>query len=130
MIKLALVICLFLFSTLVASAQTKNHRWLDGAWEGTGYQIDENSTWTMSLRITGNKFLISYPSLNCSGVWRLETFNNDVAKFKERITSGLTECADKGNVTIQRLNHRQIAFRYSYNGTSEISASAILNRKK
>jgi hypothetical protein len=110
-------------------AQTKSG-WLSGTWEGTGFQIDSNTTWTMSLRVQGNRFLIEYPSLNCSGVWRLVDIDSRSARFKESITVNVSECANNGTVTIERLNRRQIAFRYAYSDTRQISASAILNRKK
>jgi hypothetical protein len=119
-----------LFMTVVASAQSSRGTWLHGTWEGTGYQIDSNSTWTMSLRARGKKFLIEYPSLNRRGVWSLISIGSWKARFREKITFGIEECADKGNVVIQRLNRQQIAFRYSYPGTKAVSASAILNRKR
>jgi len=83
----------------------------------------------MNLRVQGNKFVIEYPSLKCHGVWRLLDMDSRSARFRERITYGVSGCANNGNVTIERLNHKQITFRYAYSDTREISASAILNRK-
>lgn len=103
--------------------------WLKGTWEGTGYQIDTDETWTMRLKAEGRRFLIEYPSLNCGGQWRLVSIDSRRARFRERITFGLEDCVDGGTVVIERLNARQIAFRYSYRGSGEVSASAILNRK-
>jgi hypothetical protein len=111
-------------------SQTSAQTWLKGTWEGTGYQIDANETWTMVLRVRGNKFVIEYPSLKCAGVWRLLDFNSRGARFRETITTGTTECANNGRVTIERLNRNQIAFRYAYSDTREVSASAILQRKQ
>jgi hypothetical protein len=56
-------------------------------------------------------------------------FDSRSARFKEKITVGVSDCANSGKVTIERLNRNQIAFSYAYSGTREISASAILNRK-
>jgi len=114
----------------VAPVHVSGQKWLSGTWEGTGYQIDADEKWTMLLRVRGNKFVIEYPSLKCSGVWRLLDFDSRGARFKEKITVGVSDCANNGNVTIERLNRKQIAFRYAYSDTREVSASAILNRKK
>ena len=121
---------LVLLATLTSIGQAQTSRgWLHGSWEGTGYQIDANETWTMNLSVQGNKFVIEYPSLKCHGVWRLLDMESRNARFRERITFGVSGCANNGNVTIERLNRRQIAFRYTYADTREISASAILNKK-
>jgi hypothetical protein len=114
----------------VAYPQARSASWLRGTWEGTGYQIDTDSTWTMRLRVRGGKYLIEYPSLNCAGRWRRLSVNSRMATFREQIAVGRGECVDGGRVVIQRLNGRQIAYRFSQRGTDEVSASAILNRKK
>ena len=111
-------------------AQGTRGAWLRGTWEGTGYQIDTGTTWTMRLTVRGGKYLIEYPSLNCAGSWRRLSLDSMIATFRERITVGRGECVDQGRVVIERLNGRQVAYRFSQRGTSEVSASAILNRKK
>ncbi|HVF57741.1 MAG TPA: hypothetical protein VM934_16430 [Pyrinomonadaceae bacterium] len=130
MLRIVLVVCLLFSLTAVVRPQGRSRAWLNGNWEGTGYQIDTDSTWTMRLRVRGRRFSIEYPSLNCGGRWTLLGINSTRARFREKIASGRGECADKGNVVIEKLSGRQVAFRYSYPGTSEVSASAILNRKK
>jgi hypothetical protein len=114
------------------SAQSKNRHahWLNGTWEGTGYQMDADETWTMRLTVKGNRYRIEYPSLKCEGRWRPLHIRSWTMRFREKITSGIEECKDNGNVVIQRLSRKQIAYRYADPGTSEVSASAILNRKK
>jgi hypothetical protein len=104
--------------------------WLRGTWEGTGYQIDTDSTWTMRLTARDGKYLIEYPSLNCGGTWRLLSLNSRVATFREQIAAGRGACVDRGRVVVERLNGRQIAYRFSHRGTTEVSASAILKRTK
>lgn len=127
--KILMTVCLLLAVSFAAYPQSRNSSWLKGTWEGTGYQIDTDETWTMRLKVQGRRFLIEYPSLNCGGQWKLVSINSRRARFRERITFGLEDCVDGGSLVIERLNGRQIAFRYSYQGTNEISASAILNRK-
>ena len=131
MLRLAAGLCLFFSLAAAASPQgSRRQSWLRGKWEGTGYQIDTAETWTMRFRTEGGKFLIEYPSLNCGGEWKLLSINHRRALFREKIKVGRDECVGQGNVVIERLNGRQIAFRYSYLGTTEVSASAILNRKR
>ena len=130
MLRIMATASLLVSLTIIALPQGRNSRWLDGRWEGTGFQIDTGETWTMKLTRRGGKFLIEYPTLNCEGEWKLISVNSRTARFREKITSGRGDCVDKGNVIIERLNGRQIAFRYSYQGKGEISASAILNRQK
>lgn len=130
MLRIAAAVCLLFSMTLVVCPQRRSGSWLNGKWEGKGYQIDTDETWTMRLRTQGRKFLIEYPSLNCGGEWKLISINSRRARFRERITRGLNECVDKGIVLIERLNGRQIAYRYSYRGTTDVSASAILFKKR
>ena len=123
-----LVLCL---SSVVCPQRSRGatRAWLNGTWEGTGYQIDTDTTWTMRLRGRGGKYLIEYPSLNCGGRWRLVSNNSKRAVFRESITFGKNSCVDKGRVVIERLNGRQIAYRFSHRGATDVSASAILKRK-
>jgi hypothetical protein len=128
--RIVAIACLFFSLTVVVCPQGKSHAWLNGSWEGTGYQMDTGTTWTMSFKARGKRYSIEYPSLNCSGAWRLVTVNSRRAIFRERITVGRESCVDRGVVTIERLSGNQIAYRFSNAGTSQVSASAILNRKK
>lgn len=130
MLKIALIILLTLSFTSSVSAQNKQRSWLAGTWEGTGYQIDTNETWTMKLTVRGNRYTIEYPSLKCSGRWIPISVNSKRARFRERITVGLAECVDRGKVVLERLNPRQITYRHVNNGERDVTASAILNRKR
>ncbi|HEX9917816.1 MAG TPA: hypothetical protein VGA87_01550 [Pyrinomonadaceae bacterium] len=128
--RLAAILLIFTCLSPAVCAQGRRGAWLSGTWEGTGYQSDTDTTWTMRLSARGGKYLIEYPSLNCGGSWKRLSINSRVATFRERIASGQAECVDEGRVVIQRLNGRQIAYRFYRRGSSEVSASAILNRKK
>jgi hypothetical protein len=131
MLRIATTLVLLLLLTSVVSAQGKTNRsWLNGTWEGTGYQIDNNQTWTMKLTVRGRRYRIEYPSLKCGGKWVPLSIDANRARFIEKITFGLPDCVDNGNVVVEKLNRRQIAYRFSNRGTREITASAILNRKK
>jgi len=123
----AVLLSLFLGSAICA--QTKTNPWIKGTWEGTGYQTDDQSTWTMLLTARGRRYSIDYPSLKCGGRWQLVSINAYRARFKERLDHGQTECTDNGTVVIQRLNKRQIFFLYTIAGSGEVTASAVLNRR-
>ena len=143
MLRIMATLLLVLCTSFVVCSQSKSSAWLNGTWEGTGYQIDDNSTWSMRLTVRGKgarsaraqstwgaSYLIEYPSLKCGGRWRPISISSNTATFREILTFGQTQCADNGGVVIERLRSRQIAFRYSNQGAAKVSASAILDRKK
>jgi hypothetical protein len=104
--------------------------WLRGEWTGTGYQIDSESTWAMVLSFGRGRYAAEYPSLECAGRWRLLRLSRTRAVFRETITKGTEKCAPGGRVVIERLNARQLSYRYSYRGSNNFVASAILNRRR
>ncbi len=120
---------LLLLVSVFVPAQTKSNTWLKGTWEGTGYQTDDQSTWSMLFTARGRNFSIDYPSLKCGGHWQLIAINGYRARFKERLDRGQDKCTDNGSVVIQRLSRRQLLFLYSIAGKRETTASAVLNRK-
>ena len=130
--RIVATVLLILVTTSVIYAQNKsrNRAWLNGTWEGTGYQMDNNELWTMLLTVKGGRFKIEYPSLKCEGRWRPIRIRRSTARFREILTTGADVCADKGTVVIQRLSRRQIAFRYINQGEVDVTSSSILNRKK
>lgn len=128
-ITLGIVLLALLLSSAIF-AQTKSNNWIKGTWEGTGYQIDDQSTWTMLFAARGGKFSIDYPALNCGGRWQLINLNAYRARFKERLDHGQDKCTDKGTVVIERLSRKQIFYLYAIAGRREITASGVLNRKR
>ena len=118
-----------LIAATAAAGQSKSQAWLKGTWEGTGYQIDDKTTWEMKLTARGARYSIEYPSLNCGGRWQLLSINSSRARFREILNHGQDKCADQGTVLVQRLSRKQVVFLYAYQGTREISASAVLTRK-
>lgn len=104
--------------------------WLRGEWAGTGYQTDSESTWAMVLSFGRGRYAVEYPSLGCTGRWRLLQVSRARAVFRETITQGAEKCSPRGRVVIERLNARQLGYRYSYRGSKDFVASAILNRRR
>ena len=131
--RLLLAVVLLLLLASVNAAQAKRKPWLRGAWEGTGYQTDTDSTWPMTLTITRGQrrraFSVDYPSLKCGGRWQVLSIGRRRATFKEMLEHGQTECVDNGRVIIQRINTTQLLYLYSNQGSRKITASAILNRR-
>ena len=132
MCRIVALLVLLLVTTAVVGGQSnnRNRAWLNGTWEGTGYQLDTNETWTMRLTVKGNRYKIEYPSLNCEGRWRRISINSSRARFREIITRGIEACTNNGKVVVERLSRRQIAYRNINQGDVDVTASAILNRKK
>jgi len=130
--RMLATVLLLLVTTSVVVGQSKNRSraWLNGTWEGTGYQIDNNELWTMRLTVKGNRYRIEYPSLKCEGRWRPIWFGRSTARFREILSSGTDVCADHGTVVVERLSRRQIAYRYTNQGEVDITSSSILNRKQ
>jgi hypothetical protein len=131
LIRIATILALLLVSASAATSRS----WLGGTWVGTGYQIDDNSTWSMKLTVAQLKngrrrFSIEYPSLNCGGRWKLLNSNRRKLVFREQLSYGQEKCSDNGRVRVERINSRQILFLYSNQGSREIIASAVLNRKR
>ncbi len=124
------VLLISLTSVVVSQSKTATGKWLNGTWEGTGYQTDNDETWTMKLTVRVNRYEIEYPSLKCGGKWIPLRINRSRARFIEKITLGIETCTDNGSLVIERLSRRQIAYRYTNRGTREVTASAILNRNK
>jgi hypothetical protein len=130
--KFLATMLLILVTTPIVFGQNKNRNsaWLNGTWEGTGYQMDNKELWTMLLTVKGNKYRIEYPSLKCEGRWRPIKITRNTARFREILSSGADVCADKGKVVIHRLSRRQIAFLYTNQGDADVTSSSVLNRKK
>jgi len=106
-----------------------NTTWLEGVWEGTAYQLNTRSTWTLRLTAQSGMYFIEYPSLSCGGKWTIVERDFNSTKFKEKLLYGLNRCVDNGYVAIERLSSSQIAFKYTEPNSSVIAATAVLNKK-
>ena len=128
--KRCLTVLLFVLLAAGAVCAKSRGGWLRGEWAGTGYQIDSADTWAMVLKFRRGRYTAEYPSLECAGRWRLLQVSRTRAVFRETITTGAERCAPRGRVVIERLNARQLGYRYSYQGSKDYVASAILNRRR
>ncbi len=107
------ILTLLALFPLFLSAQT-GPEWMDGKWQGIGYQLNTQSTWSIDFwgRSAENEFSIQYPSLKCGGNWKLNAFDETQAWFKEEIEFEKMNCLDLGTIVITRINENHITFTY------------------
>lgn len=110
-----------------AANDTSN--WLDGVWEGEGYQTDTNTTWSVRLTIRGNNFGIEYPNIPCRGSWKLVAQNSSGGTFTETITNGTTLCVNKSRIQLQKVSDTELSLKYSHENTRTVVATATLSKK-
>ncbi len=105
--------------------------WIDGVWDGVGFQRDAGSTWTIRLtaKRSENSFKIEYPSLACGGEWRLVNFTSHSGKFIERIVFGRDKCVDNGIVVITLVDRDHVSFTHFYR-SGVMSAYSTLTRSR
>lgn len=101
---------------------------LKGKWSGIGYELNNDMSWQMEVSFSNEEILVSYPSLDCSGKWNLIGVNGTQITFREKITSGITNCMDKGNVEISILSDKKINFKYYPQDSNDLAAQATLTK--
>jgi hypothetical protein len=69
-ISALLLVLMLSGTTTFPQTRSRNQSWLNGTWEGKGYQSDTDETWTMRLTVKGNKYLIEYPLSQLR--WKME----------------------------------------------------------
>ncbi len=119
-----IIITLLITSTgCKISKQISQHKisWLNGTWQGTGYQIDleNDNEWSILLEIDTNNqlYTIAYPSLNCSGKWKLIKSSKDQATFEELIELNTVDCTQNGKVILSKVDDDHVIFSYFYTNT-------------
>jgi hypothetical protein len=90
----------------------KSGNWLDGNWEGTGYQID-GKTWTVEFSKADNTLTIQYPSLGCGGNWKITSSSKNRIDLEETITTGTDKCDQGCKIIIFKIDDQQISVVYS-----------------
>ena len=73
---------------------------LQGVWEGSAYQKNDDSYWTIKATITPNHSKIDYPSLKCGGELTLLKRTATQMQFRETLTYGKSTCVDDGKIVI------------------------------
>ena len=90
--------------------------WIDGVWTGTGFQRQYSTAtiWTIKLTVDESKsaFLIEYPSLGSSGVWKLMQKESGTERytFLELILNQRGNTVDGGKVVVTKVNDDHMSF--------------------
>jgi hypothetical protein len=120
--------CLLVLAFILFSAFVPYNRvditWLDGTWEGVGYQAGD-SPWTIEVDCNAEKelFLIRYPSLNCQGFWTIESAETNQVVFREKIATGEHICMLEGILVVTRVDETHITYTYF----EEIAGKRVLS---
>ncbi len=119
-----------LLLALTTFAQAQDIRWLQGEWEGVGYQLSNGGTWTMAVNanIANYSIAIRYPSLDCGGVWMIRSSSDCSIELVEDIEYGEDKCLDGGFIVLTRVDANHVAFTYFLVGTRTMDAYATLRR--
>ena len=110
-------------------ADTASFRWLEGVWEGEGYQSDTRTTWAVRLRVQDGKYEIEYPNIPCRGSWKLIDKNSGGASFTEVITQGGNRCANNSHVMLEKVNDSEISCKYTHARSRVVIATVVLSKK-
>lgn len=131
------ILCIgFLFTissctSLKSSTESVYPAWMVGEWKGVGLQLNIRQTWMMELKVENKKqFEIRYPTLECTGVWKLKTATHSNAEFIEMITYGNDRCTNGGKIIITKIDQNHLSFSYfSSNGNKLQAHSTLVNVK-
>lgn len=133
MIKLSEMKNIILIATFLLCSITavfaKSDNWLDGEWNGTGYQID-GKTWTVELAKQADRLTIQYPSLGCGGNWKIIKSSKDRIELEETIVEGAEKCDQGCKIVLFKINENQLSVIYflpSYQ--KDAIASLVLTKK-
>lgn len=103
--------------------------WLDGRWEGEGYQTDTKTTWAVRLTVQDGTYSVEYPNIPCSGKWTMLDKSSVGASFTEVISKGTNLCDTNSHVMLEKINDSEISCRYSHEGSRSVIATATLSKK-
>ena len=76
---------------------------------GVGWQAD-GSHWSIELLLTPLGGQIAYPSLACSGEWKMIRNGGDELEYVERITLGTDACVALGTVVLSPLSGGRLLY--------------------
>ena len=110
-------------------ADNTSFQWLDGVWEGEGYQSDTKTTWAVRLTVQEGTYAVDYPTIPCRGRWTLIGKNTTEARFIESIIQGIGRCANNSRVMIQKVNDSEISCKYTHARSRVVIATVVLSRK-
>ena len=110
-------------------ADSATNRWLEGVWEGEGYQSDTKTTWAVRLTVKDGTYAIEYPNIPCRGTWTLIDENSRGASFTEVISKGTDRCGNNSHVMIDKVNDSEISCKYTHARSRVVIATVVLSKK-
>jgi len=121
------------FITLLSfnlSAQKKKTEWINGIWRGTGFQLNNSSSWSIRFEAIANTntYKIDYGSLSCGGKWELQKIEKNRAVFIERITDGKDKCINGNTIIIAFVTDNYLSYTCFAQGSTKLDASATLEK--
>ena len=124
---------LFLLIIFISSsiyAQNNSIEWINGSWEGIGYQTNNQHRWSVKFEYDKNskEAIISYPSLECSGVWEFVSMEKNKAVFTEKITKGKSNCITGSKIVVNKINEEYIAVSWFSEYIEGVDAYAALRK--
>lgn len=124
----AIFIFVLLFSFNL-NAQKKS-AWIDGVWRGTGFQLNNSSSWSIRFEAhtKTSTYKIDYGSLSCGGKWELQKIEKNRAVFIEKITEGKDKCINGNTIVITYVSDEYLSYTCFAPGSKKLDASATLEK--
>ncbi len=127
--NLSLLLLITLLSINI-SAQKKKSDWINGIWRGTGFQLNNSSSWSIMFEANtnANVYKINYGSLSCGGKWELQKIEENRAVFIEKITVGKDKCINGNTIIVTYVNNNYVSYTCFAPGSTKLDASATLEK--
>lgn len=116
--------------TAATPTPTPKPNWLEGVWEGTGYQTDTDTTWSVRLIVRDDNFAIVYPDIPCSGVWAIVDQTSTGGTFREIISKNVSNCANNSQILLQKVTDNELTLKYSHENNRAVVATATLRKRQ
>ncbi|MDF1547690.1 MAG: hypothetical protein P1P88_07695 [Bacteroidales bacterium] len=124
------LLAILIFFSLNLNAQKKKSEWINGIWRGTGFQLDNSSSW--SIRFVANTktkiYKIDYGTLSCGGNWELVSIDENRAVFIEKITDGVDKCLNGSTIIITFVSDNYLSYSCFSPGGKKLDACSTLER--
>jgi len=111
----------------------KKPEWLNGKWDGRGFQPQGGkSLWSVNFSYNSktDEAQVSYPSLACSGNWKMVSNEANRVIFKEVITIGKESCIDGSEIIVHKIDDKFISVTWLSANKKQPDAFSTLEKRK